>query len=100
MLTCDQDIYSIGDAPTITATFLDLDGNLADPTTVTFAITNMATGVVVTHVSGSGEVTNPSVGVWKCALGVFTVSGRYAVKATGAGALAAVGRAEFVVRAD
>jgi hypothetical protein len=85
-------IYDIGDAPTVIATFKDVDGTLTDPTTVT-----------ATHRDPAGTEsaitpTNDSAGVYSAVVPTVTLAGTHTVKVYGTGALVAAAETSFRVR--
>ena len=76
--------YDIGGSSRLTGTFVDLNGNLADPSSVTVRI-RQPDGSTVTF---SG--TRISVGLWKYDLALAQV-GIYYYRFEGAGAIVAAG---------
>ena len=54
--------YDIGDRPTLVAAFRDVDGQLADPTLITFQIKDPAGTVTA---GDETDATNPAPGVWR-----------------------------------
>lgn len=83
--------YDIGTDVLVTVTFTDVNGNPANPTTVTIKALDPLTKAVVV-----GTVTQVSTGVYQA---VFTPesSGRWAYRAQGTGALNAAFHGEFLV---
>lgn len=89
-------IYDIGDGVRVTATFTDLGGNLADPTTVSVTVTSPS------GVESTPAIVNPSVGVHYTE---FTLTEGHNttpwwVKFTGTGAVIAVAWQKIRVRVD
>lgn len=60
-MSCETDVYDIGDRPTLIATFYDVNETLTDPTGITFKLL-APDGTVTTATEASA--TNPSTGVW------------------------------------
>jgi hypothetical protein len=84
--------YDIGDAPVVTATFRNIAGDLADPTTVTAKLREP-----------DGTQTNltplkDSVGTYSVILAPFDQSGRHRVKFFGTGDLTAAEELTLNVR--
>lgn len=82
--------YDIGDAPTVTASFRNLNGELTDPTLVTVEYT-LPDGTVI----ALDDIANPSVGVYRVTVPALTLSGEYVVKFFGTGALIAAEEIRF-----
>lgn len=89
-------VLNVGQVPLITATCRDIDGTLANPASITFYVdTN---GLELTYTQVSPEVTNPSVGIWKCQLPAIDRSARHQIRVKGTGAVADVAQTSFDVR--
>jgi hypothetical protein len=88
-------VYDVGDAPRLTATFLNASGTPTDPTAVTFRVRE-PDGTVTAYVYGTDpELIKSSTGVyyvdWPC-----TQRQRHYVRFEGTGTVAAIVETEFV----
>ena len=92
-----KDIFDIGDAVRIKIAFRNQDGNLDDPTTVTFKYKVTKTGTPVVYVYGTdAEVVRESVGEYYCDVLVAQSDPHY-VSFIGEGGLDAVEEDVFYV---
>lgn len=72
--------YVIGQQSTHTATIYDDDGDLVDPSTVTFKVRTPA-GVETSYVVGAdSQATRVSVGVFRFVAPAYAASGRHVVR--------------------
>lgn len=90
-------LFDIGDAPILSATFRDENDTLTDPTTVEFKVKD-PNGITTTTTSPDAAITNPSVGVWKLQMAVLSASGPFYWRAAGTAGLVAAAEDRFVVR--
>lgn len=82
MSTEPQNTYTVGDQPTLTASFIDPSGNYVDPTAVTFSV-RKPNGTTV-----NPSVSRTSVGIYQCQQALDT-PGQWKWKAVGTGAAVA-----------
>jgi hypothetical protein len=88
--------YDIGDRPTITATFTNLAGDLANPSAITFQ-TKAPDGTVVTD--NQADATNTGVGVWTYLLpAAFNAAGTWVTRVQATAGLETAGEYAFKVR--
>lgn len=88
--------YDIGDRPTLTFTFRDLDGDLADPTAITFRLLD-PDGNETTE--DETDATNTTTGVWVWELPqTFDESGRWFARAEGTETVIAAVETQIPVR--
>lgn len=72
-------IFNIGMRPTLTATFRNIDGDLSNPTAITFSL-KPPQGAIVTR--DETFATNVSLGVWEWQVpAALTLPGTYRVQA-------------------
>lgn len=83
--------YDIGDEVRMTATFTDLDGNNADPTTVTCTVEDPD------GTTSTPTVQNPNVGVYYADISPDQ-AGKWWFRFDGTGALVAAEEGSFAVR--
>jgi hypothetical protein len=88
--------YDIGTAVTLTATFRNDDGALADPTAVTITVKKPSG---TTDVYTGGALTHPSTGVYEVVV-TPTESGNWRWKAVGTGAVTVAEQDVFQVARD
>ena len=86
-------LYDIGDAPTVTATFRNIAGDLTNPTTVTAKMVE-PDGTQTTLSTPS----NTGTGVYTVTVPTFDQSGRHVVKFFGTGAIIAAEETPIDVR--
>ena len=85
--------FMLGNTLRITAKFTDVDGNLVDPTTVTFAVKDSA-GIVTTTTSPSALIVRDYLGTYVYEL-VPTLSGAHVIRWSGSGDVVAAGETYF-----
>lgn len=89
--------FDYGDEIAITATFVDADGNAADPTTVTFRVKPNATGTVTNYVYGTdSEVSTTGTGVYKLTI-TLNQEGVWHWRVEGTGDVVTAEEGSFVV---
>jgi hypothetical protein len=86
--------YYPGDAVTLQATFTNLSGVNADPTTVAINVEDPG-GTVTTFTWADLDITRPAAGVFQYVL-PFTLAGRYWYQWTGTGSVQAVGELRMI----
>ena len=89
--------HDIGDRRRLQATFKDVNGTLADPTTITFKMRE-PDGTITTKVDVAGSLVNPSVGVWYYDF-TITKQGRHSWSMEGIGDVVGLEEQEFYARA-
>jgi hypothetical protein len=86
--------YNIGDLLRLRATFKDIDGNVADPTTVTLKVKNPAS--TITTYTYPGTISRESTGVYYYDFPV-TAAGIHYYNWAGTGAYTAADESSFTV---
>ena len=82
--------YDVGDAPTLVATFKNDQGQLADPSTVTFryrAPDGNLTSMVWTNAVPGTDITRVSIGVFSAKVPITQAGGAYSWHWLGQGAV-------------
>ena len=94
-----ENIYNIGDLVTVEGTFTDTAGTVQDPTAI-YVRTKAPDGTITTKQSGvDGEVTNPSVGVYRMNVDLAQ-SGRYYYRVYSTGTYQAAEDQSLLVKAE
>lgn len=91
--------YDIGDAPRLSISFTDYADVSADPTAVTFAMTEPDGSVVQYDYLTNAELVKDSVGNYHVDY-LLSKSGRHTFKFTGTGAVNSAESADLYVRAS
>ena len=90
--------YITGDAVTLTATFKDSSGALADPTDVTLEVQD-PNGTITTYTYSLSTITKSSTGIYTRNVSL-TDNGTWEYEWQGTGAVAKVGNGRINVRAQ
>ena len=95
-----QRACDVGDRPTATFTFYDLDGVLINPSTVK-VVTRSPVGTETTYTYGVAvELSNPSTGVFEFLFPQLTAAGRWYIRCNGSGSVTSSLEDSFEVRAS
>lgn len=90
-------IYDVGDGRRLTATFRDINGQLADPTTVTFRMTTPDGATTEYGYGVDAELVRDSLGVYRVDWTV-TQPGRHHYRWAGDGDVVVAEETSFTVR--